>query len=215
MTDDLEPGVLIRAEIRLLEAEFDDGDSELPGRLLAAVNAARQVGSDEDAIALHLLTAWTIANDPQRAPERADETFDASETAGEACLGHAMELRGLAQLANGRPANAADHLLDAMNLFEAIGQRFCALHCCESIAWWSAAAGDAATATELLAATEGVRKSADRTRSGFEQQAISGAIDLLGALPEADTEATIESVVERARNAIGVRNSEIGGSGRD
>jgi len=191
-----------RAEIRLIEAEFDDRNAHLPARLLQVVDLARGAGTTEDAIALHLLTAWTIANDPQSAPVRADETLAASEGANTACLGHAKELQGLAQLAIGRPEAAAQYLFEAIQLFEDIGQRFCTLHCAESIAWWCAASNDAATARELLAATEGVRLVSGRARAGFEQQAIRGATNLLDRIPQADNEATLDSVVNRARTAI-------------
>jgi len=194
-----------RAEIRLIEAEFDDRDPHLPARLLEVVDLARRAGTPEDAIALHLLTAWTLTNDPQAAPARADETLAASERANTACLGHARELQGLAHVATGRPEAAAQYLLQAIQLFEDIGQRFCTLHCAESIAWCCAAGDDVATAKEVLAAAEGVRAVSGRVRAGFEQQAIRGATDLLGDLPPADTKATLDSVVDRARAAIRAR----------
>jgi hypothetical protein len=148
------------------------------------------------------LTVWTIANDPQSAPARADETLAASQRANTACLGHAKELQGLAQLATGRPEAVAQYLFEATQPFEDIGQRFCTLHCTESIAWWCAASNDATTSGELLAAAEGVRLVSGRARAGFEQQAIRGATNLLDGLPQADNETTLDSVVNRARTAI-------------
>jgi predicted ATPase/DNA-binding SARP family transcriptional activator len=191
-----------RLELRLLEADFDASDQHLPGRLRAVIDAAQQAGTHEDAIALHLLTAWTITNAPADAAERATETYAASLNANAACLAHATELQGLAQLAIGNPAGASEHLADALNMLQELGQRFCALHCCESIAWFAAQTGRTTEATTLLGASEALRLIAGRTRAGFELQAIDGLCAIIGRPPEPDEALDLDQIVAAATDVL-------------
>ena len=185
-----------RLEIRLIEAHFDDCDAGLGGRLR---NLALH---DETLTAMHLLTAWTVANQPDQAPAVAAELARGSLEHTDACIAHARELQGLAAIAIGDLGSAHHHLAEAFEVFDAIDQTFCTIHWCESVAWLLAEAGASGLAVELLARTEGVRLVQRRTRAGFEMQAIDGARRRLGGLPNPDRSAGVREVIARAVAAL-------------
>ena len=193
---------LTRLDLRLLEAGFDADDPDLPRHLRAVIDAARRTETHEDAVALHLLTAWTITNVPADAPERAEETYAASMSANPTCLAHAMELQGLAQLAIKNPTGAGGHLADALGMLQELGQRFCTLHCCESIAWLAAQVGQTSEARTLLGASEALRRITGRTRAGFEQQAIDGVRAIVGRPPEPDEAMDLDQIVTAATEVL-------------
>lgn len=186
-----------RLELRLAEADFDGADSTLGPRLRQLANSE---ASGDDATALHLLTAWTIANDPAGAPAVAMELAVEAETASsDACKGHSRELQGLAAIATGSLGEACGHLSAAVDILEGTGQTFCVIHCCESIAWLAIESGEVETGRQLIACTEGVRRKHGRTRAGFEEQSIAGVVRNLGQLPQPNTAAETETTIDSAR----------------
>lgn len=189
-----------RIELRLIEATFDDGDAELGARLRRLADM-RTIG--EDPTALHLLAAWTITNDPDRAPTVADEFLEFAASSGEPHDGHPREFQGLAALVAGDLTGAARHLADALELHLDSGKALCAVHCAEGVGWLAIEAGDIETGRSLLAATEGLRRSRRRSRAGFEEQAIAGALRRLGTLPAPALDADIDETIERARHVAG------------
>ncbi len=195
-----DPGDRARLEIRLIEASFDDSDAGLGDRL-------RHLAPDDETLtAMHLLAAWTVANQPERAPEVAAELARGSVGHADACVAHARELQGLAAIATGDLGSAQHHLAEAFEVFDAIDQTFCTIHWCESVAWLLAEAGASDLAQDLLAQTEGVRQVQRRTRAGFEMQAIDGARRRLGNLPKPDRSAGVREVI--ARSSAALRRSE-------
>jgi hypothetical protein len=204
MVDDA--GDRARLEIRLIEADFDDSDAGLGDRL-------RHLALDDETLtAMHLLTAWTIANQPERAPEVAAELARGSVAHTDACIAHARELQGLAAIATGDFGSARHHLAEAFEVFDAVDQTFCTIHWCESVAWLLAEAGASDVAQELLAQTEGVRQVQRRTRAGFEMQAIDGARRRLGDLPNPDRGAGVREVIARAVAALRLSDTAMVGS---
>lgn len=195
-----------RMELRLVEAEFDDSDPTLGAQLrrLVEVNP-----SSDDLTALHLLTAWTIANAPDEAPTVAARIARESRTHGAPCRAHARELEGLAAIATKQFHTASSALAEAIDLHEDTGQTFCTIHCCESVAWLAAETGDLHTARELLASTNGLRITHARTRAGFEEQAISGARRLLGELPDPNLNAEAEATIARARAVAAEKDQDL------
>lgn len=182
-----------RLEIRLLEAEFDDTNPDLEHRLRRLTRT-----TNECLTALHLLTAWMIANRPAEAPAVAAELAETSDEHTDSTRAHARELQGLAAVAAGDLDTAREHLSDAMDVYDEIDQTFCTVHCCESIAWLTAEEGDLDTARRLLAQAEGVRRIHSRTRAGFEMQAIDGARRLLSTLPDPDHDAEVRATIADA-----------------
>ena len=128
-----------RLELRLLEAHFDDHDQSLGTRLRRLVDVR---ASGNALTALHLLTAWTIANRPADAPAVAAELATEAATSTDACRAHSRELDGLTAVAVGDLEDARTCLAEAIDLFVTIGQTFCAIHCCESIAWLTIESGE-------------------------------------------------------------------------
>jgi hypothetical protein len=194
-----DPAVRNHLELRLLEAGYRADDPDIAVRLRRLADAARADGTTEDGMALHLLTAWTMTNNPPDAAAVAAETMTASATSTAACQAHALELLGLTSLADGRIGDARSQLTQALDAFDHIEQRLCSIHCCESIAWWTAAAGRIEAARELLASTEGVRQRHGRFRAGFEMPAIDGVRAVIGALPEPNWNADAEMTITAAR----------------
>ena len=190
-------------ELRLLEAAFRVDDPDIAVRLRRLATAAQADGTSEDGMALHLLTAWTIANDPESAAAVAAETVEASRHSTIACQAHAVELVGLSALAVDRTETVADTLATALDRFDETDQRLCSIHCCESVAWWLTAEGRVDDASVLLAATEGVRRRHGRNRAGFEMQAIEGIRRSIGELPPADLDAEADATIALARRLLG------------
>ena len=187
-----------RLEIRLIEADFDDADPGLGSRL------RRLTLDDETLTATHLLAAWSVANQPDRAADVAAELARGSVAHTDACRAHARELQGLAAVAVGDLESARHHLVEAFELFDAIDQTFCTIHWCESVAWLLAERGEVDVARVLLAETEGVRQMQRRTRAGFEMQALDGARRRLGGLPDADRSADVRQVIADSVAALHV-----------
>lgn len=190
-------------ELRLIEATFDDDDSGLGSRLRRLADADLD---DECATALHLLSAWSITNEPVRAAAVADEFFAAVESSSEPADGHPREFQGLAALVVGDVTGAATHLAEALQLHIDNEKTFCAIHCAEGVAWLALETGASDSARSLLAATEGLRRSRRRSRAGFEEQAITGTLRHLGTLPEPELDADVDDTIAAAWSIIeGVR----------
>lgn len=198
----VDPAERNHLELRLLEAAFRVDDPDIAVRLRRLATAAQADGTSEDGMALHLLTAWTIANDPESAAAVAAETVEASRRSTIACQAHAVELVGLSALAVGRTETVAQTLEIALERFGETDQRLCSIHCCESVAWWLAAEGRVRDARALLAATEGVRRRHGRNRAGFEMQAIDGIRRTIGELPVADLGAEADATIGLARRLL-------------
>ncbi|MEM8621096.1 MAG: BTAD domain-containing putative transcriptional regulator, partial [Actinomycetota bacterium] len=186
-------------ELRLLEATFDDRDPGLGIRLRRLADSWR-VG--EDPTALHLLAAWSITNTPEEARAVAEEFLACAESSAESWRepldGHPREFQGLAEIVAGSIPEGARYLSAAIKLHLAHNKTFCAIHCAEGVAWLAIEAGDTETGQSLLAATEGLRQTRHRSRSGFEQQAITGALRHLPRLPEPTLDADIDQTIKRA-----------------
>lgn len=185
-------------EMRLLEGTFDLDDPTMPARLRRVAEAARPDGSTVEVCALHLLSAWTVHNRPRRAPEVAAALREASTQGTPASRAHATEQAGLAALATGHLDEARGRLIEALDRFCDIGQLFCAIHCCEAVAWLCAAQGDTNAAARLAAEVEGLRRGTGRTRAGFEEPAIRSVRSALGSLPTPDFDADLDRTIEYA-----------------
>jgi hypothetical protein len=184
-------------ELRLIEATFDDHDPGLGMRLRRLADAQLD---DECGTALHLLAAWSVTNDPDRAGAVADEFWACVASSNEPLDGHPREFQGLAAVVSGRITEAAGYLAEALDLHLGCAKTFCAIHCAEGAAWLALAAGEHESGRSLLAATEGIRRSRGRSRAGFEEQAITGARRCLGTLPEPDLDADIDATIAAARS---------------
>ena len=192
-----------RLELRYYEAAFDVDDEALPVRIRAIIERAKARGERGDTLATHLLSAWFVANDPTLAPSVAEESFSLSEPTTLARQAHTWEQRGLAALATGDLQRAQYYIGNALERFEDIGQRFCSVHGCESVAWWLAVQGRHDQSRALLAAAEGLRSTHHRFRSGFEEPAVDATIDLLGERPNPDPYALLDATIEAALEQIG------------
>jgi len=204
LIDDLaDEAVRDRLELRYYEAAFDIGDATLPVRIRGVIDRTQARGEQVDTLATHLLSAWFVANDPTHAPAVAEEFFSLSQPTTLARQAHACEQCGLAALATGDLQRAQHFLEGALGRFEDIGQRFCSVHGCESVAWWLALHGQHDRSRALLAAAEGLRVKYHRYRSGFEEPAVDATIDLLGERPSPDPHALLDPTIEAALAHIG------------
>ncbi|MFP5489412.1 MAG: hypothetical protein ACLGHQ_14045, partial [Acidimicrobiia bacterium] len=202
--DTVAPGsVRDRLELRYYESAFDADDAELPERLHAVIDRARAGHGEVDTLATHLLGAWYVANSSPRARAVADEFLTWSQSTTLARQAHAWEQCGLAALVEGDVERARHFLSGALSRFEDIGQRFCAVHGCESTAWWLAVQGRHEQSRALLAAAEGLRARHQRYRSGFEEPATNQAVASLGERPDPDPNADIDATIESARSHLG------------
>lgn len=196
-----DPRVRDRLELRFWEGAFDVDEPTIAERLDALIARAHERDEAVDSLAFHLLGAWCLANDPARSRLVAERgaAVSGSTLARQA---HMCELDGLAALAAGDPAGARPILRDALRRFGDIGQRFCEVHGCESVAWWLAAIGERDASATLLADTEGLRIAHRRHRSGFEEPAVHAAVELLGGRPEPNLDASLEATIVRARAGL-------------
>jgi predicted ATPase len=207
LIDDIaDEAVRDRLELRYYEAAFDVDDATLPVRIRAIIDRTRARGERVDTLATHLLSAWFVAKDPAHAPSVAEEYFSLSQPGTLARQAHAWEQRGLAALATGDLQRAQHFLGGALGRFEDIGQRFCSVHGCESVAWWLALQGQHDRSRAILAAAEGLRAKHHRYRSGFEEPAVDATIDLLGERPSPDPHALLDATIEAALAHIGSAN---------
>ena len=204
LVDTVAPGpVRDRLELRYYESAFDAGDDDLPKRLHAVIDRARARNGEVDTLATHLLGAWYVANSSPRARAVADDFLSWSQSTTLARQAHAWEQCGLAALVDGDVERARHFLSGALRRFEDIGQRFCAVHGCESTAWWLAVQGRHDQSRALLAAAEGLRARHQRYRSGFEEPATNQAVASLGERPDPDLNADIDATIEFARSHLG------------
>ena len=187
-----------RLELRYHESAFDLDDPELPMRLHGIIDRTRRRGDRIDTLATHLLSAWYVANDPAHAPQIAEEFRTLSNNTTVARQAHAWEQCGLAALANNDLQLAQHYLAGALRRFEDIGQRFCSVHGCESIAWWLAVQGQHGPSRALLASAEGLRARHHRYRTGFEEPAATKAIALLGEHPGPNPGAVLDATIAAA-----------------
>lgn len=192
-----------RLELRYYEAAFDADDHEVPDRLNANIERTRRRGDDVDTLATHLLSAWYVANSSDLARSVADDGLRLSRSTTVARQAHAWEQCGLSALVSGDLERAQHFLRGALERFEDIGQRFCAVHGCESTAWWLAAQGRFDESRTLLAAAEGLRTRHRRYRSGFEEPAAHAAFTLLGGRPDPESHAQLDATIDAARIQIG------------
>jgi hypothetical protein len=192
-----------RLELRYFEAAFEVDDNTIPVRIRGIIDRTQARGEPVDTLSTHLLSAWLVANDPAQAPSVAEESFLPSQSTTLARQAHAWEQRGLAALATGDLHRAQHFLGGALAQFEDIGQRFCSVHGCESVAWWLALQGQHDRSSALLAAAEGLRVKHHRYRSGFEEPAVDATIALLGERPSPDPHALLDATIEAALAHIG------------
>lgn len=200
LIDDIEDeAIRDRLELRYFESAFDVDDPQVPGRIRGIIDRTRARGEAVDTLAPHLLTAWYVANDPVAASALAVEFSSTIHTPVLARQAHAWEQCGLVALATGDLERARQFLEGALERFEAVGQRFCSVHGCESIAWLLAARGETVASRELFAATEGLRVRYHRYRSGFEEPAVIALVERLGECPAPDPDALLDATIETAR----------------
>ena len=154
-----------------------------------------------DTLATHLLSAWYVANDlsPSAAPLPSDvlslSRYDHGRSAGPRLGTDAVSQHSSTAICESRQ----QFLSGALDRFEDIGQRFCAVHGCESIAWWLAVRGRLDESRALLAAAEGLRARHRRYRSGFEEPATNAAVAVLGERPDPDPHAQLDATIDAAR----------------
>lgn len=149
---------------------------------------------------MRLLEGTFDLDDPATATRlrRVAEVLEASSRNTIASRAHAIEQVGLAALANGQLDVAQTQLAAALDRFREAGQMFCAIHCCEAVAWLCAARNDIDAAGRLTSAAEGLRQQTSRTRAAFEEPAIRGVRSALGTLPPPDLDADLDSTIELA-----------------